>query len=1761
MPQPPETLVDALRLTAERRSTVRAFTFLGNDNKEEQTLTFAELDRRARTIGAVLQSLSVEADRVLLVYPAGLEFVGALFGTLYAGAIAVPVYLPRSERFNNRLQHTIANTGAGVVLTTTALAPRLRQLVSDSISVVATDALNDSTADWREPAINPGTTAIIQYTSGSITAPRGVVISHQNVLHNEVLIRSAFRQSDDSIIVSWLPHYHDMGLIGNLIQTVFLGARCILMSPLSFAEKPYRWLQAISTYRATTSGGPNFAYDLAVQRITAAEKDELDLSSWTVAFNGAERIRAETLDRFSRTFASAGFRGEAFAPCYGLAEATLFVAGGWQDNGATCRSISRTALSQGRVLTASDDESQLLVGCRIKDGTQIEIVDPETQRLSARDEIGEIWVRGPGVSSGYWRQPDENEKTFGAFLAGTGAGPFLRTGDLGFRAGDELFVTGRSKELMIIRGLNFYPQDLELCVRECHPALANSVAAAFQASDEEDDAVVIVQEIGNRKSTETTAIIDDIRQAIAEEFEVRAARVVLVRKGSVPLTPSGKVQRLQCRALLSSNSLKVISEWREDKTATPDGEDQRDTRDVELWLATEIAEKLKLDLRVIEFEQPVSRYGLDSLAALEIVYRVETTFAVRLSVSNLLDGSTISALAAEIKRQSETTANTASERTEDSKPSDEIPLAHGQRALWFLSQLATENSVYNNFAAATIRGNLNVTALQHSFQALVDRHELLRSTITATDGNPFLRIHPQMKISFTVKDDLPEPALTEEVERQANLRFDLEHGPLLRVCLFSRSPNEWILLLAVHHIISDFWSFGVLFKEFQVLYEAFVSERTAKLPLLSFSYRDFVEREKNLLKGPAGQRLEDWWKQQLAGELSRVELVADHPRPATNSHRGCSVVRTIDAPFTERLKAFALQQEVTLHVLLVTVFQVLLHRYSGQEDLLIGAPVSGRTSPDYASVFGYFVRTLVLRAHAGGTQSFRQFLQSVRQTVLRAYEHQEYPFSLLVEQLHLERDASRSPVFDYMFVFEKARAHDEEKLSLFALGVPGVSLRIGELEFESLAVEQPVPVDLVLMAAEVDGKLFFSWRYNADLFAAETVEVLSSQFEVLLDSILDHPDQQLSKLSLISKSEHERLFCDWNDTHAPFPEHECVHTLFRKQASATPDAVAFIDQQGRITYRELDEQSDKVALHLQTLGVGQDTAVAICLERSIAMTVGVLGILKSGAAYLSLDPDYPADRLSFMLKDSGAAVVLTGEAFVDRIPVSDCEVVFLNSVLAGSSVTGQVVERAHPESSAYVIYTSGSSGQPKGVVGTHRGAVNRFAWSWREYSFAAGEVCCQKTSLNFLDSLWEIFGPLLQGIPVVIIPTDVVMDPAKLIDLLAEQEVSRIVLVPSLLRVMLDSGVDLQTRIPKLRVWVVSGEALPPDLVQRFYSATPQSVLINLYGASEVSADVTYFETSVETGSQRRVPIGKPLANTQIYILDQRLNPVPVNVPGELFAAGDGLARGYLHNPELTAERFLPNPFATHTGARMYRTGDLARFRPDGNIEYLGRVDAQIKLRGFRIEPGEVEAIIKEHDAVSDVVVLKRGDSHNEFLVAYVVARVDHDDLAKQLTQLVKGRLPSIMAPSAIVIKDELPKTPSGKIDRRKLASTHEPLPRNARNAQAPLSPVQQAVAEIWRNLLYRDDFGVSDDFFQIGGHSLLAIQVVSRVRTTFNIEFSLKDFFLAPTVTETAVAIETALHSQRVKLPGSEITKRKRLNGDLRKLLLEVEAQAVAKD
>lgn len=1045
-----------------------------------------------------------------------------------------------------------------------------------------------------------------------------------------------------------------------------------------------------------------------------------------------------------------------------------------------------------------------------------------------------------------------------------------------------------------------------------------------------------------------------------------------------------------------------------------------------------------------------------------------------------------------------------------------FPTSFAQQRLWFLDQLQPGTPFYNVPAAIRIRGALNIPALEASLTEIIQRHESLRTTIPAEDGQPVQRVTPVAQVSLPIIDLEANDHMARETEianlvrEEARQPFDLARGPLLRTSLVRASSQEHILLLTMHHIICDGWSIGVLMRELATLYTAYANGQHSPLPELPIQYVDFTIWQQQFLQSTELQAHMDYWRQQLRGAPAVLELPTDRPRPPVQTFWGDRQILKLPATLVQQLQALSRQADATLFMTLLAAFNLLLYRYSGQDDIVVGSPIANRTRAELEPLIGFFVNMLVLRTDLTGDPGFRDLLKRVRQVTLEAYEHQDIPFDRLVDELQPVRDTSHTPVFQVVFILQNT--------PMPALELPGLTL---SLEDSPRGIAK---FDLTLEATETDDGLLLAAEYNTDLFDSDTIARLLGHYQQLLESIVANPQCPVSQLPLLTGSEYQQLVYAWNNNDAAYPQDTFVHALFAEQARRMPAALAVVDSKQRLTYQEVNQRANQLAHVLRGMGVGPDVLVALCVPRCADFIIGLMGILKAGGAYVPLDPTIPERRLQTIISDAEIRVVLAHQELRGLFSTQDTQVLCLDTAapLLMQQPAYAPDINLRPDNLAYVIYTSGSTGTPKGVLLMHRGLTNLAFWYRQAFKVTPRDRTTQIAGLGFDATVWELLPGLTAGVTTYLPNDEIRSTPELLRDWLVDEEIT-ITFLPTPLAERLLS-LDWPAK-SALRVMQTGGEALkrypPPGLPFTLY---------NNYGPSESTVAATSTPVPPLNDAPFPPPIGYPLNNSQIYILDRQMQPVPIGVPGELCIGGANVGRGYLKRPGQTATQFIPDPFSRTPGARLYRTGDLVRYRSDRQIEFLGRIDTQVKVRGFRIELGEIETTLTKHPTVHETVVLAREDTPGErYLAAYVVSDAGCEVNVSDLRSFLKETLPEYMVPGIFVKLDALPLTPNGKVDRRALPAPEGGVrPVMAVAYVAPQDELEETIAAIWQEVLGVERVGVEDSFFDLGGNSLLMARTQSKLATSLQQEISILDLFKYPTIKSLAQFLGQGQATQR---------------------------------
>lgn len=1654
---------------------------------DDRQLTYRELNARANRLAHCLIRHGVGPDvRVGICAERSLDMIVGVLAIVKAGGAYVPLD-PGYPR--ERLAFMLADAAAPVLLSARGVVDQLG-LADAAGTVIYMDEERASLAGYPadEPLVEVAPEHLIYtiYTSGSTGRPKGVLIPHRALGNQLRWLQRSFPLGARDRFLLKTPFSFDAS-VSEIFQPLVCGAQLVIARP-HVERDPAGLIATLARYQVTT-----VQVVPTLLRLLCQEPGFAELSSLKRIFCGGEALSTALVRDCLRQLSV------EIVNLYGPTEACI------QVTASVC---------------LSDEPATFAPIGRNVDNTPIYIVDDNLQQVPP-GVAGELCVAGVQLARGYLNRP---ELTAERFIANPfGDGRLYRTGDLArYRADGTIEFVGRRDQQIKIRGFRVELGEIEAVLGRHAGVREVAVVARQDAAGQDYLAAYVVSRAGAAVS------LGALRGHLAAHVPHYMIPGAWVALDAIPVLPNGKV----------------------DRRALPAGGRGRDHLDNPFVAARSRPESQLaaiwqdvLGVEQVGIHDDFFEMGGHSLLATRMVTRVQAVLGVMLSLQAVFQRPTVAELLDTVQALQETSEPARTPLVAMPRP-EVLPLSFAQQRLWFITTLERHelaghhegvHSTYNIPLVLGFAGKLDIPSLRRALNALVQRHESLRTYFPVVDGQP-----RQYIADYREQPLLVEPLALDAMDRVIAARwqapFDLARGPLHRMALFELSRNEHILVWALHHSIADAWSTGVLVRECKLLYRAFVEGRPSPLRPLTVDYADYTLWQRARLTDEALHRELTYWHGQLAGMPDVLRLPTDRPRPPVFTFRGQSHISVLDPELVADLKSLGRRYSCTLFMTLLAAFDVLLYRYTGQTDFCVGSPVAHRLDEATENMVGFFVNTLVLRARVADDDSFLSLLHKVRQTCLDGYEHQSAPFESLVEHLQVERSLGHHPLFQVMFILQNTEFdRDRQRYDWREVQVSEVAVDVPTAKFDLI-------LEIFDTGDSADGLKCY-WEYSSDLFDRETIVRLTGHFAVLLAGACRDPHARVAALPLLPAAERRQLLTEWNDAADDdnWPE-RCVHQLFEAQAGRTPDEVAAIHGREALTYEQLNARSNQLAHLLLQLGVGPDVRVALCIERSLMMLIGVLGIIKAGGAYVPLDPHSPAERLRFMMADAGVAIAVTQATVWQELdlpgrdvpgsgsPGSELIIVALDrdqSRLAAMPATSPQV-RVRPDTLVYVLYTSGSTGRPKGVCMEHRAVTNLVHWQVeRSREIDSHRHTLQFASIGFDVSFQEIFATLAVGGRLVLVDDDVRADPEQLLRTLHQHGVTRLFLPYVALQQLIEvvaAGRELSLQelstLP-LREVISAGEALLIDETSRaVFAALPVLRLWNQYGPSEAHVVTAHcLDASCASTWPARPPIGRPIANVQIYILDRELAPVPVGVAGELCIGGESLARGYLNRPALTAEKFVANPFAA---GRLYRTGDLARYRPDGTIEFLGRIDQQIKIRGFRVEPGEIEAVLTTHPSVRAAVVVAR-DVKNRHLAAYVTARQHHELAIDELRAHLQRQLPDYMLPSTWAVLDDLPLTASGKLDPQALpAPTGRYLPARERRVP-PRTAQEELVIAIWREVLNVEDIGVHDNFFEIGGHSLLVVQLMHRVQQKTGQHLPLSALFRAPTVARFAALLDRA--------------------------------------
>ena len=1623
---------------------------------ENRSLTYAQLNARANQLAHHLRALGVSADvPVAICMERCLELVVGILGVLKAGGAYVPLDPAHPQE---RSRYMLGDIRARITLTQEAL---IRNRPLREGHVLCLDSEWSSIA--RNSSINPPAAATaadlayVIYTSGSTGTPKGVMVEHGGLSNAINWIIETLALSDRDRCLLKTPITFDAAG-RELFPTLLVGGILLIAEPDGHRDSRYL-AEKIAQERISILHCVPSLLRLLVEE--PAFERAADLRA---AMCGGEALTPQIIDRFHARCAAKLYN--VYGPTEAIIDATCW----------PCESRnSHSAVAIGRPIP----------------NARAFILDRRLRPLPI-GVAGDLYIGGAGLARGYVGRPDLTAEKFIPDPFGDAPGARLyRTGDLARYLPDgNIEYLGRDDHQVKVRGFRIELGEIEAVLGQ-HPAVLANVllAQADPAGEQRLVAYVVAREKGPRPR------VEELRGFLQERLPEYMVPALFVPLDALPLTANGKLDR---RALgdLKVAQAELGNTFVASRTPTED-------LLAEIWGAV-------LGVERVGIHDNFFQLGGHSLLATQVVSRIRAAFKVEMPLRRLFEAPTVAGLAESIE-QSRSPGLPAPPIGPVARDG-ELPLSFAQQRLWFIDRLEPGSPVYNFPAAVRLTGPLDLAALRRSLDEIVRRHEALRTTFAIADGRPVQIIAPLLKLTLPLVDLQTLPAGDRESElrrlatEEAQRPFDLAKGPLVRATVLRFGGQDHVGLLTMHHIVTDGWSTGILIRELAILYESYCSGRPSPLPELTIQYADFADWQRRWLDEKRLEFQLAYWRQHLAG-APILELPIDHPRPALQSFRGAYQRLVLSRDVGESLKALSRREGVTLFMTLLAAFQILLHRYTGQDDLVIGTPIANRNRLEIEGLIGFFVNTLVLRADLSDDPQFTELLRRVRDTCLGAYAHQDLPFERLVEELRPEPDLSRNPLFQAMFVLQNAAPQE--------LALPGINLKPVEIDTGT------THFDLTLHVADSEPGLIATLAYNPDLFETTTIARMLAYFGSLLETLAATPERRLSELTVLTEAERAQLPVNLNGPGTTRSHYPNLHTLFETQVEQTPDAVAVMLADDRLTYRELNQRVNQLANHLRRLGVGPEVPVGICLQYSVECVIGLLAILKAGGAYVPLDPSFPRTRIAFMLDDSAVSVLLTQESLLPALPEHDATIVCVDSdreAIARESPDNPVC-LVEPDNLAYIIYTSGSTGQPKGVAVAHAAPAKHCLTVQEYYELTSTDRVLQFASLSFDLSLEQILPTLMVGAALVMMSTDV-WRTAEFHRNLSRYDLTVLNIPTGYWQELAREWANHPESVPahRPRIAIAGGEAMLPEFLELWQRTPLASIrLINAYGPTETTITATAFEIAAPADNlpaARNIPIGRALAHRETYILNKYCNQVPAGVRGELYIGGDCLARGYVNRTDATAEKFMADPFSDRPGARLYKSGDLARSRPDGTLEYLGRIDHQVKIRGFRIELDEIAAVLRQHPAVRDaVVVAQAGAPGEKRLVAYVTPRLEASPSVDDLRDFLKEKLPEYMVPAALITLEALPLMANGKVDRAALSMAGRSRIEAPKAFVAPRNGLELQLCNLWEEVLGVRAIGVTDNFFELGGHSLAAVRLFALIEKRMGKKVPLATVFQGPTI------------------------------------------------
>ncbi|PZU94481.1 MAG: non-ribosomal peptide synthetase [Pseudanabaena sp.] len=1618
---------------------------------ENQQLTYQELNQKANQLAHHLLAIGIQSEQLIgICIERSLDMLVGLLGILKAGATYVPID-PSYPR--DRIEYMLSDSQAKILITQQSV---INQIPAYTGLIICLDGeqhkLSQSPNHNPQIAIDSNQLAYVIYTSGSTGKPKGVQVLHKGVTNFLLSMQNTPILSQSDVLVAVTTICFDIAVL-ELYLPLLVGAKLIIASR-DVARDAMQLQQLIISEQATCMQATPSTWRMLLE----------------VGWQGGKNFKV-----------LCGGENLPLPLASSLASQNGFV---WNLYGPTEATVWAT-ISQ-----VKPDDRQVSIG-RPLANTQLYVLDGQLQPVPI-GVAGELHIGGVQVARGYLNRPDLTSERFIAdpFSADPNA-KLYKTGDrVRYLHNGSIEYLGRIDFQVKLRGFRIELGEIESVLLQ-QPYIREAIVLLHEESLDEKYLVAYIV------PDQVDVHILELRRVLRHQLPEYMVPALFVELTSLPLTPNGKVDR---RSLPAPTFFHSSSETIIEDTRTP----------IEDLLANIWSNVL--GIKSVSIHDNFFAMGGHSLKVMQVMARVRDSFSIDLPLQTLFREPTIAGLSREIEAAYQNQQGYQIPPIVPTERSTYEPVSFAQQRMWFLQQFEHNNATYNIPIVYRISGLLEIAILEKSLVALVKRHEILRTSFISVNEQIVCAIAETIPLPFTVVKLEPEitpESLQQLIDIEIRQSFDLSKPPLFRVKTLQLDESDHVLIINFHHIITDDWSINIFMQELAELYQSYLHNKPISLKNLSIRYVDFAVWQRQWLQGEILQSLTNYWQQQLAEPLPILSLPTDRPRPLIQTFRGATQSLSLSVDLTEKIKNLAQRTETTLFMILLAAFQILLARYSGQTDIIVGTPISGRHQVETENLIGLLVNSLAIRIDLSGNPTFEQLLGKVRSVTLAAYTYQDLPLEQLIEALQIKRELSYAPLFQAMFSL---------------LNTPSQTAKFSE-DLELIPIWShtgTTKVDLTLGLQETGSEIKGVFEYNSDLFDAGTIQRLIGHFQIILEAIVRNPQQRIAELPILTETERQTILVEWQQTQTEYPRDKTITQLFEAQVEKNPDAIAVVYEDQQISYQELNQRSNQLAHYLHKLGVSNNQPIGICVERSIDAIISLVAILKAGGSYLPIDSDYPRDRINYMLANAQAQILVTQQTLRSNFLNHQLCVIELDrqwEMMAKESKEN-LSSNTTAENIAYIIYTSGSTGEPKGVVVPHR-AVNRLVINTDYIKLSPRDRVAQASNIAFDAATFEIWGALLNGAKLIGIPKEILLSPHKLAKQIRQQQITTLFLTTALFN-------QVAKQIPEgfspLSNLLFGGEASDPKAVRNILEQGSPDRLLHVYGPTENTTFSSWYLVESVDKEAATIPIGKPIANSQMYILDRDLNPVPIGVVGEIYVSGDGLAKSYLERPEITAEKFIHHSFTKSDSIRLYKTGDLGRYLPDGNIEILGRSDFQVKIRGFRIELGEIETALRLQEEVRETIVIACDDERgSKQLVAYVVPKIE-SLTGKELRSFLKEKLPDYMIPTFFVFLDELPLTPNGKVDRQALPTPDLASPSLENSFVSPSTTTEQAIAKVWQEILKIEQIGVHDNFFELGGHSLIATQVISRLPQIFGLDIPLSLLFELPTIAELADRIDTML-------------------------------------